>query len=168
MGGEICLESEVSKGSTFHVDIPFQLAADCEQESAEIDRGRARRILLVDDHPLNLKIAAKLLEAEGHTVTEVRSGQQALEEFKSQSFDAVFMDVKMPDMDGYQVTQAIRELEGDSGKRTVIVALTAHAMEGDREKCLAAGMDDYLAKPLTIDLLREKLRAIEERLNLSS
>jgi two-component system, sensor histidine kinase and response regulator len=112
--------------------------------------GRAQRplrILLAEDNAVNQKVALHLLQAQGHAVTLAADGAAAVEAFKPGVFDLVLMDVQMPGMNGYEATGAIRKRE-NSGQRVPIVALTAHAMKGDRESCLRAGMDDYLTKPI--------------------
>jgi signal transduction histidine kinase/CheY-like chemotaxis protein len=106
-----------------------------------------RRILLAEDGVVNRAVAVGLLEKRGHHVTAVENGQRAVELIRQQPFDLILMDVQMPVLDGFAATAAIRELEARSGIRTPIIAMTAHAMKGDRERCLAAGMDDYVAKP---------------------
>jgi len=113
-------------------------------------RGRMN-ILLAEDNPVNQKVAVRLLEKRGHRVVVVETGKRALEMVNQQSFDVVLMDVQMPVMDGLQATAAIRQREMTSGKHIPIVAMTAHAMAGDKERCLQAGMDDYISKPLHVD-----------------
>ena len=97
---------------------------------------------------MNQRLASRLLEKRGHKVTVVGSGLEALACLEKESFDAILMDIQMPDMDGLQTTQRIRAREAP-GTRTPVIALTAHSMKGDRERCLAAGMDGYLAKPIS-------------------
>jgi CheY-like chemotaxis protein len=109
------------------------------------------RILLVEDNAVNQVLAARLLEKRGHSVTVAGNGKEALAVLERQSFDLVFMDVQMPEMDGLEATAAIRDKEKRSGKHLPVIAMTAHAMVGDRERCLAAGMDDYLTKPIRPD-----------------
>jgi CheY-like chemotaxis protein len=106
------------------------------------------RVLLAEDNAVNQKLASRLLERRGHTVAVASNGRQALEMLDKQSFDLVVLDVSMPEMDGFEAAAAIRAREKTSGARIPILAMTAHAMKGDREKCLAAGMDGYVAKPV--------------------
>jgi len=106
------------------------------------------RILVVDDHDANRRLATTVLSRRGHKCVEATDGHQALAALQREPFDVVLMDVQMPNMDGFEATRAIREKEKTTGKHLPIIALTAHAMAGDRDKCLAAGMDSYLAKPL--------------------
>jgi two-component system, sensor histidine kinase and response regulator len=122
----------------------------------EAARTPALRILLAEDNPVNQKLAVRLLEREGHTVVATANGSAAVDAWARESFDLVLMDVQMPELNGYEATRAIREREG-GGRRTPIVALTAHAVKGDRELCLAAGMDDYLSKPIQLRDLRDAL-----------
>ena len=112
---------------------------------------RKLNILLAEDNPVNRVLAQKLLQKQGHTVTSVNNGIEALrlwEQNQSRQFDIILMDVQMPEMDGLQATTRIRERELGTGAHIPIIAVTAHAMKGDRERCLAAGMDGYIAKPI--------------------
>ena len=119
-------------------------------------------ILLAEDNIINQKLAVRILENRGHKVTVANNGKEVLEALERGSYDLVLMDVQMPVMDGFQATAAIRDKERGTDAHLPIVAMTAHAMAGDREKCLDAGMDDYASKPLKpIDLFQTIDRAIE-------
>ena len=124
--------------------------------SSGTEHGRAH-ILLAEDNLTNQKLAVQLLRKKGYSVVVAGDGMQAIEEFRHQRFDAVLMDIQMPQLGGYDATAAIREMEKHTGERTPIIALTAHAMIGDRERCLEAGMDDYLAKPIRAQELFGKI-----------
>ena len=124
------------------------------------DTGRyGLRVLVVDDNAVNRLVAQRLLECLGCSVVTAESGRESLEVLRGTSCDLVFMDCRMPGMDGFQATAAIRELEAESGRRVPVVAVTANALEGDRESCLEGGMDDYVAKPIGM----ADLRAVLER-----
>jgi two-component system, sensor histidine kinase and response regulator len=116
-------------------------------------------ILLAEDNAVNQKLAVRMLEKRGHTVTVAGNGKEAVAALQNHSFDLVLMDVQMPEMDGFEATAAIRALEKLSGNHLPIIALTAHAMVGDRDRCLAAGMDDYLTKPIQTEELNKILAA---------
>ena len=120
----------------------------------------ALRILLAEDSPVNQKLAIWLLEKEGHTVVVANDGREAVDAVESRQFDLVLMDVQMPDMDGFEATALIREREKRHGKHLPIIAMTAHAMKGDRERCLEAGMDDYVPKPVRAPVLFQTIDAV--------
>jgi hypothetical protein len=106
------------------------------------------QLLLVEDNPVNRVLARTLLEQAGHQVTTADDGQAGLTLWQQRRFDAVLMDIQMPVLDGLSATREMREIERQQGlRRTLVIAMTANAMSGDRERCLAAGMDDYIAKP---------------------
>src|SRR5262249_56704176 len=109
---------------------------------------RRLRLLLAEDNAVNQRLAATLLERRGHKVTIANNGREALDALAARSFDVVLMDVQMPEMGGFEATRVIRERERATGAHLPIIAMTAHAMKGDRERCLEAGMDEYLTKPL--------------------
>ena len=125
---------------------------------AAVPTGRRLRLLLAEDNPVNQKLAVRLLEKKGHTVVVAGDGIEAVRAVADQSFDLVLMDVQMPEMDGFEATAAIRAREHGTGRHIPILAMTAYAMKGDRERCLAAGMDAYVSKPIQP---RELWQAIE-------
>lgn len=118
------------------------------------------RILIAEDNLVNQKVAIYMLEKQGHQVTGVMNGQEALAALEKGNFELILMDVQMPVMDGFQATQAIREKDKKTGSHTPIIAMTAHAMKGDREKCLEMGMDDYISKPLNSQQLAETIARV--------
>jgi len=158
-GGEIGLESG-AKGSTFWFTVPVKEVTDIEafdelaNQSYEIPEEKAvyalrgAQILLAEDEPINRVLTETLLRQAGVEVTSVENGQLAVREAKKGCYDVILMDVQMPVMDGLEATRKIRDYERQHGGHQCIIALTALAMRGDREKCLQAGMDDYLTKPV--------------------
>jgi signal transduction histidine kinase/CheY-like chemotaxis protein len=161
MGGEIWVESELGRGSTFRFTAKFAtVAAEVAQELATMVRAvgtsvaptsspeRMLHVLLAEDNAINQRLASRLLEKRGHVVTVTASGREALAMLEQLRFDLVLMDVQMPDMDGLQATMLMRERENRMGLHTPVIALTAHTMKGDRERCLAAGMDAFITKPV--------------------
>jgi signal transduction histidine kinase/DNA-binding response OmpR family regulator len=127
------------------------------------DGGASLSVLLVEDNAVNRTVGLRLVERLGHKATAVEDGLKALAAFERQKFELVLMDIQMPGMDGFEATQAIREREAASGAHTPIIAMTAHALKGDREKCLAHGMDGYVAKPVSQQDLEREIRAVLER-----
>jgi two-component system sensor kinase len=121
---------------------------------------RPRHILLAEDGLVNQQVARELLEARGHSVVVVNNGREALGALEGDSFDLVLMDVQMPEMDGFEATEAIRAKERTTGKHLPIIAMTANAMKGDRDRCLKAGMDDYLTKPIRSKALYDAVERI--------
>jgi PAS domain S-box-containing protein len=124
----------------------------------EARHSSSRHILLAEDNVISQKLAARLLEKRGHTVVVAADGHQALAAVDKERFDLAFMDVQMPGMDGFEVTRALREKEKTTGNHLRIIAMTAHTMKGDRERCLEAGMDGYIAKPIR---LKDLIQAVE-------
>jgi signal transduction histidine kinase/ligand-binding sensor domain-containing protein/CheY-like chemotaxis protein/HPt (histidine-containing phosphotransfer) domain-containing protein len=163
MAGEMWVESEPGEGSTFHFTTQLhETATPAPNRPCDTDRQMAKgprpplRILLAEDNSVNQMLAVQLLEREGHEVVTAENGRLTIECISRQSFDVVLMDVEMPEMDGLEATRAIRREEGDG--HLPIIALTAHAMKGDRERFLEAGMDDYVSKPIRSS---ELLQAID-------
>jgi CheY-like chemotaxis protein/HPt (histidine-containing phosphotransfer) domain-containing protein len=139
--------------TTLHSHLPaVDGSGEAARPAAQVASHRLR-LLLAEDNPVNQRLAVRLLEKRGHQVTVVNTGRQAVAAALEQSFDAILMDVQMPEMDGFEATAAIREREKSSGTHHTIIAMTAHAMKGDRERCLEAGMDGYVSKPLQPDAL---------------
>src|SRR4029453_10119084 len=143
---------------------PFQTTRRVAATGREPEKLAPQRILLVEDSVPNQKVAIAMLQSQGHTVVVANDGQEALGLFGAQEFDAILMDIQMPGMDGFACTAAIRSAEARTGAHIPIIAMTAHALAGDREKCMAAGMDDYVSKPIRReDLFRALSAAVEPR-----
>jgi two-component system, sensor histidine kinase and response regulator len=129
-------------------------------EPAREESGAPLRVLLVEDNPVNQKVALSMLRKRGHQVTTASNGQEGLNAASRASFDVVLMDVQMPVMDGWETSLAIRALERESGTHLPIIAMTAHALKEDIERCRAAGMDGYISKPFQIETLFEELNRV--------
>jgi CheY-like chemotaxis protein len=183
LGGQIAMESEPGRGSKFYFTAVFEKHPGTiesmpfrPQQATEVPRLRLarpkvapkpqpevpnniakRRVLLAEDNHMNQRVATKLLQKAGCEVDVVANGKLAVDAVRGNNYDLVLMDCMMPEMDGFEATAEIRRMEGES-RHTIIFALTANAMAGDRERCLAAGMDDYLSKPFDLAALQ---RAIE-------
>lgn len=165
MGGEIKVTSTPGKGSCFRVELPLLLAEPASAQDAQLERARRRaeetdifprsqihsdaRILVVEDHPINRKVAAAMLERLGYTPEVVDNAESALRLLEKQPFDLVFMDCQMPHLDGYEATRRLRQASHLNSKVPVI-AFTANAMLGDDVRCFEAGMDDFLPKPVQL------------------
>jgi CheY-like chemotaxis protein len=150
------MESTPAVGSAFHFTITLGRAHTAEavvQRPSPSRSARQLSVLLAEDNPVNRLLALKLLEKLGHRAVAVNNGREAVERLARERFDAVLMDVQMPELNGFEATALIREGEMTSGSRQFIAAMTAHALKGDRERCLEAGMDSYLSKPIDIETL---------------
>ena len=178
MDGELAMESKINQGSLFWFTLPLSLQTDRRQEIAskvakvpkrriatrstdqvmpiKVTQKKGYKILLVEDDKINQMVAEHLLNKLGYTIKIANDGVKAVETLKKQKYDLVLMDIQMPVMDGYKATQNIRQTESIN-RETPIIALTAHAMKGDREKCLEAGMNDYLPKPILQSTLKKVL-----------
>ena len=148
--------------------IAMAAAAQWDADGGRRDRSCASRaelrILLAEDNIVNRAVAAAILERCGHSLVHAANGREAVEAAAREAFDLIFMDVQMPEMDGFEATSHIREAEQATGRHTPIAAMTAHAMVGDRERCLTAGMDDYISKPIS----QAELFALLERISLTA
>ncbi len=159
MRGRLGVDSVPRKGSTFWFEIPVAVASGDIEKPAQQQKPlpalpAGARILLAEDNPVNQLVARKMLEKFGMQVVVVDNGNQALKQLEKESFDIVLMDCQMPELDGLAATRILRDYENQmSRSRTTVIAMTANVMEGDRERCLSAGMDDYLGKPVKLDEL---------------
>jgi CheY-like chemotaxis protein len=169
MGGILTVESAPGKGSTFSFTLPFEPAAPLptpspgetarHHDDADSGQSEAKHILLVEDNPINLTLAGEMLEMLGYRVDMAQDGLEATAKATTFSYDLILMDCQMPKLDGYEATRRIRSKENSAGQKlTPIVALTGHAMTGERERCLNAGMDDFLSKPFTVAQLHEMVQ----------
>jgi signal transduction histidine kinase/CheY-like chemotaxis protein len=163
MGGDISVASIPAQGSTFTARLPFDVATPSRevhevQPPAPVQQRLAGRVLIAEDNEINQVLAQQILKRLGCEVSIANNGREALAKIDAEAFDAVLMDCQMPEMDGFQATAAIRERERRSNtKRLPIVAMTANAMDSDRDLCLVHGMDDYVAKPFTAAKLGDAL-----------
>jgi len=163
MGGGYGVESEIEKGSLFWVSIPFdKTLAETESKPEAQERKVVElsgTVLLVEDNPVNQMVATKMLENMGLEVVVASNGEEALDTFGKEQFNLVLMDCQMPVMDGFNATKQLRVFEENNNKGPVpVIAMTANVMQGDKERCLNAGMDDYLGKPVNMVQLEEKLQ----------
>ena len=174
MGGEIGVESKLGQGSTFWFVLPLQLAEIPDESSltekttvddsteaiapdTAANSSQTTDILVVEDYPDNRDLILFMLDTLGYRADSVNNGRQALDRLTRQDYRIILMDCQMPELDGYQATTAIRQREGEE-RHTIIIGLTAHAMEGDRQKCLDVGMDEYITKPVDIQKLTSVLQ----------
>jgi signal transduction histidine kinase/CheY-like chemotaxis protein len=167
MNGRIWVVSEPDHGSNFYFTARFgligEVATDKQSSTGISNLSRTTsglEILVAEDNNVNRFLTVRLLEKRGHRVTAVTSGPEALIQHAIQPFDVILMDVQMPGMDGFEVTAVIRTREQETRRRTPIIAITAHAMAGDRERCLEAGMDHYISKPIQQAALYRALNAV--------
>ena len=173
MGGSLQLESEPGSGSTFHFELPLRLAEapplsplSALGAAIGVEQTRRLRVLVAEDNLVKQRLASRLLEKMGHEPVIAENGQQALDALwhpACPGFDLILMDSQMPEVDGFEAACRIRAKERETGGHLPIIGLTAHALKGDRERCLEAGMDDYLPKPVDPRLLAEKLAAVALR-----
>ncbi|HEV1283967.1 MAG TPA: ATP-binding protein, partial [Bryobacteraceae bacterium] len=177
MEGSTWVESEPGHGSVFHFTARFSVM-DSEPGEARQPKpasiaasGRSLRILVAEDNAVNQRVAVRMLEKMGHNVLLAGNGREALEATQRERFDIVLMDCQMPEMDGFEATGAIRQFEArlrriQEGRPPVpVIALTAHAMSGDRDRCLSAGMNDYITKPIDAAALAEVIEKYSSRAN---
>lgn len=167
MGGEIWFDSEQSRGTRFYFTLPIQVPEEAmilsQPEEAShrpdpiVPAGQGQRILVAEDEYINTILIRTLLSQAGYHVTVVPNGREAVAAWRGGVFDCILMDIQMPDMDGYEAVERIRQAEAD-GEHIPIIAMTAHALRSDRQQCLAAGMDDYIAKPIDGNMVLHLLR----------
>ena len=169
MKGTLTVESEVGKGTIFRFTIPFEIPKGDGSITTHVNlehstessptNSQTLNVLLVEDVRINVLVATGMIRGMGHEVSVAENGEQALERLRQNDFDIVLMDCQMPIMDGYECVRQLRLPETNvRNSRIPVIAMTANAMSGDREKCLAAGMDDYISKPIDPAILAEKLR----------
>jgi signal transduction histidine kinase/ActR/RegA family two-component response regulator len=170
MGGRLWLESQPERGSAFHftvkVGVPPSAASPAMTQAAHDGRPTPPplRILLAEDNRVNQLVTVRLLEKEGHRVKIAANGRAALEALEDDDFDLALMDLQMPEMDGFDATAIIRERERATGAHLPIIALTANAMVGDQERCLQAGMDGYVSKPIDVRRLLAEIHRVQSLL----
>ena len=167
LGGEVAIDSTPGEGTTFYVSLPFKLPSGDRNQIDQVARVIALsakaplRILFAEDDSVSLITGKRILEKSGYSVTTAKDGQEALQLLEELEFDLILMDVQMPVMDGVEATKAIRDASNLGAKSNIpIIAMTAYAMAGDKETFLAAGMDDYIAKPVDKAALVEVIERV--------
>ncbi len=175
MDGKVGVDSKPGEGSTFWATLTLHKTdeeqeessadfADTDEKLGESEKLGQLKILVAEDNQINQVVSRKMLEKEGFSVTIVENGREAVKAVEEGDYDMVFMDVHMPEMDGYEASSAIRELEEVTGDHIPIFALTASAMQGDKQSCLNAGMDGYLSKPIKKEELLKSLQEVKNKL----
>ncbi len=180
MGSSISVESTIGHGSRFRFEVDFPVPDSAASNAAEDDNSgedvihltphpdegthHSNIMLIAEDNEFNLVLAKSIIQKHfpHYAIVEARNGTEAVEFYKLEKPDFILMDLQMPETDGYEATRMIREIEKEAGIKTPIVALTAGALEGEKEKCFAAGMDDFMTKPLKLDVFLEKLKKLIE------
>ncbi|HET7818641.1 MAG TPA: response regulator, partial [Bacteroidia bacterium] len=165
-GGTVSLKSKLGKGSTFFFELAFPIVDNhCVEQEKETQLTQTtdlsdREVLLVEDNSLNQMVAEKFLESMGTKIDIAENGAEAVKMLKKKNYDLVLMDIQMPEMDGYEATRCIRNNFSGKKKDIPILAMTAHAFQGEEMKCRQAGMNDYITKPLNRSILLDKVRQL--------
>ena len=172
MGGYITVDSQLGKGSDFSFTLPFKIikqsATQPKNSAAALEKIEGT-VLLAEDNPVNTMVATKMLRSFGLTVVHAANGEKAVDAFKKGSYNAVLMDIQMPEMDGYDATLNIREWESQQPcGRTPVIALTANVLTADRARCFEVGMDDFLPKPIKMTILHKTLKHWLEQTTVTS
>ncbi|WP_168539900.1 response regulator [Anabaena sp. UHCC 0253] len=171
MGGEIKVSSKLSQGSIFSLELDFltplnQGFPNIEEPKNKFDANFSQkfplRILIAEDNIINQKIATKLFQKLGYQVDIANNGVEALKSLKQEMYDVIFMDIQMPELDGIETTKAIYQEWGETN-RPYIIAMTANAMLSDREHCLSVGMDDFISKPVKVEVIIESIQILQRR-----
>jgi hypothetical protein len=172
MGGEVQLQSTLRQGTVVSFNVTARIAEEIASRPKagslkQPFRITAKRVLVVEDEKINAMVISAMLNKIGHDVHLATNGRQALKKVEELEFDCIFMDIQMPELDGVETTRIIRSTLMNNNRKVPIIALTAHAMKGDRERFISAGMDDYLAKPVEMESLIEVLMRLEGHERLS-
>ncbi len=168
MGGKMWLESEVGRGTTFYFTASFLPTSLHSTPEGRCAAGSSRqhkelRVLLAEDNAINQRLAIRMLEKAGHSVSAISNGREAIQLFSRERFDLILMDVHMPEVDGIEATRQIRRMEATTSGHIPIIAMTASAMKEDREACLKAGMDAYMSKPICAEELLATLNSLADQ-----